>query len=96
MASRSIASIDLGGQSRKVQSPSPKGGAARSVASGLRDLYLAACGTVGQSVRVSETAGGEWTGVATGIDADGRLEVLGDDGIARAVGAGDVIHVRPA
>lgn len=63
--------------------------------SGLGEQYRAACGTVGQAVRVSETAGGEWTGVATGVDADGRLEVVGDDGAQRAVGAGDVVHVRP-
>jgi BirA family biotin operon repressor/biotin-[acetyl-CoA-carboxylase] ligase len=66
------------------------------VASGLRDAYAAECATVGQSVRVSETSGSTWTGRATGVDPDGRLEVLGDDGTARAVGAGDVIHVRPA
>ncbi|MCW2604142.1 MAG: birA 1 [Pseudonocardiales bacterium] len=63
--------------------------------SGLTELYRGACATVGQAVRVSETSGIEWTGVATGIDPDGRLEVLGDDGVARAVGAGDVVHVRP-
>lgn len=66
------------------------------VASGLLDRYAAACATIGQRVKVSETSGGQWTGVATGIDHDGRLEVSGDDGAARAVGAADVIHVRPA
>lgn len=65
-------------------------------ASGLAGQYRSACATVGQAVRVSETSGAHWSGVATGVDADGRLEVLGDDGIARAVGAGDVVHVRPA
>jgi BirA family biotin operon repressor/biotin-[acetyl-CoA-carboxylase] ligase len=66
------------------------------VASGLHAQYVAACATVSQAVRVSETSGAEWTGTATGVDAEGRLEVLGDDGSARAVGAGDVVHVRPA
>lgn len=66
------------------------------VASGLAAQYLAACSTVGQRVRVSETSGAEWVGVGVGVDLDGRLEVRGEDGLLRAVGAGDVVHVRPA
>lgn len=66
-------------------------------ASGLAAEYAPACATVGQAVRVSDTSGDEWTGTATGIDADGRLEVRrAADGDLRAVGAGDVVHVRPA
>ena len=34
-------------------------------------------------------------GTASGIDAEGRLEVEGPHG-RTAVGAGDVVHVRPA
>jgi BirA family biotin operon repressor/biotin-[acetyl-CoA-carboxylase] ligase len=63
--------------------------------SGLGAQYRAACATVTQAVRISETSGAQWNAVATGVDADGRLEVLGDDGVARVVSAGDVVHVRP-
>jgi BirA family biotin operon repressor/biotin-[acetyl-CoA-carboxylase] ligase len=66
------------------------------VPSGLADEYAGVCATIGQEVRVSETSGAIWSGSATGVDDDGRLEVVDVDGVARAVGAGDVVHVRPA
>lgn len=59
----------------------------------LRASYAAACSTVGEDVRVDLPSGEVLTGRATGIDADGRLEVMGPSG-ATVVGAGDVIHVR--
>lgn len=64
-----------------------------AVASGLRDAYLAACGTVGRPVRVLLPAGDELTGTATGIDADGQLIVATTDG-ERRLAAGDVLHLR--
>jgi BirA family transcriptional regulator, biotin operon repressor / biotin---[acetyl-CoA-carboxylase] ligase len=54
--------------------------------------YKARCETVGRDVRV-ELADGSFTGVATGIDDDGALNVLTDAGPRRII-AGDVIHLR--
>jgi BirA family biotin operon repressor/biotin-[acetyl-CoA-carboxylase] ligase len=56
----------------------------------VRPAYLAACGTVGQEVRVALPGGEELVGTATDVDAAGRLLVG-----RRAVAAGDVVHVRP-
>jgi len=61
----------------------------------LRASYVAACATVGRRVRVDLPAGQALEGEATGVDAEGRLLVLADGGSeARAVAAGDVVHVR--
>ena len=50
---------------------------------------------IGSAVRVELPGGGVLTGTATGVDPDGRLLV--DDGAeVHRVGAGDVVHVRPA
>lgn len=62
-------------------------------ACGLRDAYLASCATLGRPVRVLLPAGGELTGTATGVDADGRLLVRTADG-ERAIAAGDLRHLR--
>ncbi|MFI6821831.1 biotin--[acetyl-CoA-carboxylase] ligase [Micromonospora sp. NPDC050187] len=64
-----------------------------AVASGLRDAYLAACGTVGRPVRVLLPGGEELTGTATGVDADGQLLVDTVRG-ERSLAAGDVLHLR--
>lgn len=60
----------------------------------LRSSYAAGCVTVGRDVRVELPGGATLLGRATGIDAAGRLVVAGPDG-PTAVGAGDVVHVRP-
>jgi BirA family transcriptional regulator, biotin operon repressor / biotin---[acetyl-CoA-carboxylase] ligase len=60
----------------------------------LRASYAAACVTVGRDVRVELPGGATLIGPATGIDPGGRLVVSGPDG-ETAVGAGDVVHVRP-
>ena len=59
----------------------------------LRAAYTRACVTVGRDVRVDLPGGDTLTGRATGIDAGGRLTVRAATG-ERAVGAGDVVHVR--
>jgi BirA family biotin operon repressor/biotin-[acetyl-CoA-carboxylase] ligase len=62
---------------------------------GLRTPYLDVCSTIGARVRVALPAGDTLTGVAVGVDEDGRLQV--DDGRrTHVLGAGDVVHVRPA
>jgi BirA family biotin operon repressor/biotin-[acetyl-CoA-carboxylase] ligase len=58
-------------------------------ASALRTDYVAACGTVGSTVRVSLPDGSAMEGRATDVDDDGRLVVDG-----RPVTAGDVLYVR--
>lgn len=62
--------------------------------SGLRESYEFHCGTLGRRVRVEMPDGSVLEGLAAGIDTDGRLLVTGDDGLRRAVAAGDVVHVR--
>ncbi|HUR78280.1 MAG TPA: biotin--[acetyl-CoA-carboxylase] ligase [Acidimicrobiales bacterium] len=54
--------------------------------------YKVRCETVGREVRV-EMADGSFTGTATGVDDDGALVVITDDGPRRVV-AGDVVHLR--
>ena len=54
--------------------------------------YKSRCTTVGREVRV-ELADGAFAGTATGIDDDGALVVIADDGPRRVV-AGDVVHIR--
>ncbi len=61
----------------------------------LRSSYAAACVTVGRDVRVQLPSGETLEGRATGVDESGRLVVAGPEGDT-AVGAGDVVHVRPA
>jgi BirA family transcriptional regulator, biotin operon repressor / biotin---[acetyl-CoA-carboxylase] ligase len=62
---------------------------------GPRTSYAAACSTVGRPVRVELPGGGSLSGTAVGVDGDGRLHV--DDGRqVHVLGAGDVVHVRPA
>jgi BirA family transcriptional regulator, biotin operon repressor / biotin---[acetyl-CoA-carboxylase] ligase len=61
---------------------------------GPRPSYVAACSTLGRRVRVELPAGGTAEGVAVDVDDDGRL-LVGDGDSVRALGAGDVVHVRP-
>ncbi len=60
----------------------------------LQAAYRRACGTLGQQVRVELPGGGTINGRATDIDADGRLVLSTSDG-ERAIGAGDIVHLRP-
>jgi BirA family biotin operon repressor/biotin-[acetyl-CoA-carboxylase] ligase len=61
----------------------------------LAARYRALCSTVGRAVRVELPDAPPLEGTATGVDEAGRLLVSGPDGEV-AVGAGDVVHVRPA
>ncbi|WP_026316193.1 biotin--[acetyl-CoA-carboxylase] ligase [Actinokineospora enzanensis] len=64
------------------------------VTSGLLASYRSNCATLGQRVRVELPDGTDLQGLATDVDADGRL-VLDVAGTARTISAGDVVHVRP-
>lgn len=61
----------------------------------LRSTYLRVCSTVGSEVRVQLPGGGTLEGTATGVDPEGRLEVVDAVGRRTVLGAGDVVHVRP-
>ena len=60
-----------------------------------RSTYLQVCSTVGSEVRVQLPGGGTLAGTATGVDPEGRLEVVDAAGRRTVLGAGDVVHVRP-
>ncbi|WBU36797.1 biotin--[acetyl-CoA-carboxylase] ligase [Homoserinibacter sp. YIM 151385] len=62
--------------------------------SGLRASARAACGTLGRRVRVELPGREPATGLATDLDAAGRLHVVLDDGTPLDVAAGDVVHLR--
>jgi BirA family biotin operon repressor/biotin-[acetyl-CoA-carboxylase] ligase len=61
----------------------------------VRRRVIARCSTLGQRVRVALGDGSTLTGVATGLDVAGRLEVRADSGESVPVAVGDVTHVRP-
>jgi BirA family transcriptional regulator, biotin operon repressor / biotin---[acetyl-CoA-carboxylase] ligase len=60
---------------------------------GLRAEYLRRSGTVGTAVTVMLPGRQNLTGMATGIDASGRLEIRTPTGLVQ-VSAGDVVHLR--
>lgn len=60
-------------------------------ACGLHDAYRDASATIGREVRVDLPGGRELTGLATDVDELGRIIVGGEP-----IGAGDVVHLRPA
>lgn len=63
-------------------------------ASRLQQTYAAGCATLGRQVRAELPGGRELSGTAVAVDGDGRLVIAGRDG-EEAVGAGDVVHLRP-
>ena len=62
-------------------------------ASGLRPAYVRLCSTIGRDVRAELPGRAATSGLATGVDGDGRLVVRTAAGDV-AIGAGDVRHVR--
>lgn len=60
---------------------------------GTRSAYQARLVTLGRRVRV-EQPNGVLTGVAIGVDPDGRLRLRTDDESEVAVAVGDVVHLR--
>jgi BirA family biotin operon repressor/biotin-[acetyl-CoA-carboxylase] ligase len=69
-------------------------------AADLRGAYAESLGTLGRRVRVEMTDGTVLEGDAVDLDAEGRLVVAPDAGVAGAAGtrrtidAGDVVHLR--
>ncbi|MFE1177188.1 biotin--[acetyl-CoA-carboxylase] ligase [Streptomyces sp. NPDC058773] len=62
----------------------------------LQETYAAGCATLGRSVRAELPGGTALTGEAVAIDTDGRLVLATADGVQQPVGAGDIVHLRPA
>ncbi|MER5886903.1 biotin--[acetyl-CoA-carboxylase] ligase [Streptomyces sp. NPDC001941] len=65
-------------------------------ASGLQETYAAGCATLGRTVRAELPGDRALTGEAVAVDGDGRLVLATADGGREAVGAGDIVHLRPA
>jgi BirA family biotin operon repressor/biotin-[acetyl-CoA-carboxylase] ligase len=66
-----------------------------AIGSGVHASVTARCATLGRRVDVSLPGDRILTGIATGLDVDGRLLVAAD-GVERAISAGDVVHARLA
>lgn len=64
-------------------------------AAGVGEAYRSRCATIGQRVRVRLPDGGELTGHAETVDADGRLVLRTAAGV-QVLAAGDVHHLRDA
>ncbi|MCX4883231.1 MULTISPECIES: biotin--[acetyl-CoA-carboxylase] ligase [unclassified Streptomyces] len=65
-------------------------------ASGLQETYAAGCATLGRVVRAELPGDRAVTGEAVAVDGDGRLVIATQDGVQEPVGAGDIVHLRPA
>lgn len=65
-------------------------------ACGLLEAYAAGCATLGRVVRAQLPGGESLTGEAVAVDGDGRLVLATGQGVQRPVGAGDIVHLRPA
>ncbi|MEU5093411.1 biotin--[acetyl-CoA-carboxylase] ligase [Streptomyces sp. NPDC020996] len=65
-------------------------------ASGLQETYAAGCATLGRTVRAELPGDRSVIGEAVAVDGDGRLVLATPDGVQEPVGAGDIVHLRPA
>ena len=61
---------------------------------GLRAGYTRLSATIGRRVRVEMPGGQLLSGLAVGVDEDGRLLVRAESGEELPVAAGDVVHLR--
>ncbi|MFF4703982.1 biotin--[acetyl-CoA-carboxylase] ligase [Streptomyces sp. NPDC001288] len=65
-------------------------------ASGLQETYAAGCATLGRTVRAELPGDRALVGEAVAVDGDGRLVIATKEGVQEPVGAGDIVHLRPA
>ncbi|MFS4093642.1 biotin--[acetyl-CoA-carboxylase] ligase [Streptomyces sp. AF1A] len=65
-------------------------------ASGLQETYAAGCATLGRVVRAELPGERSIVGEAVAVDGDGRLVIATEAGVREPVGAGDIVHLRPA
>jgi BirA family transcriptional regulator, biotin operon repressor / biotin---[acetyl-CoA-carboxylase] ligase len=87
----------LAARYRAFVEPDRPGGGVRGIAA----VYRERCSTVGRDVRVHRPDGTTITGLADGIDDEGRLLVRpfvaeGEGPAVLVLSAGDVVHIRPA
>ncbi|CCK27849.1 biotin-[acetyl-CoA-carboxylase] ligase [Streptomyces davaonensis JCM 4913] len=64
--------------------------------SGLQETYAAGCATLGRTVRAELPGDRSVVGEAVALDGDGRLVIATEEGVQEPVGAGDIVHLRPA
>ncbi|GAQ51452.1 biotin--[acetyl-CoA-carboxylase] ligase [Streptomyces acidiscabies] len=64
--------------------------------SGLQETYAAGCATLGRTVRAELPGDRSVVGEAVAVDGDGRLVLATEEGVREPVGAGDIVHLRPA
>ncbi|MEU5332876.1 biotin--[acetyl-CoA-carboxylase] ligase [Streptomyces asoensis] len=64
--------------------------------SGLQETYAAGCATLGRAVRAELPGDRSIVGEAVAVDGDGRLVIATEEGVQEPVGAGDIVHLRPA
>jgi BirA family biotin operon repressor/biotin-[acetyl-CoA-carboxylase] ligase len=64
--------------------------------SGLQEAYAAGCATLGRTVRAELPGDRSLVGEAVAVDGDGRLVIATEAGVQEPVGAGDIVHLRPA
>ncbi|MCA6093276.1 biotin--[acetyl-CoA-carboxylase] ligase [Streptomyces sp. SCA3-4] len=62
----------------------------------LQEAYAAGCATLGRTVRAELPGGRDLVGEAVAVDGDGRLVLATAEGVQEPVGAGDIVHLRPA
>lgn len=60
----------------------------------LHKSYLRHCATIGQSVQWNG-AGTQVFGKARGLNPDGHLEIVEDDGTVHVIHSGDIVETRP-
>ncbi|MFV0133986.1 biotin--[acetyl-CoA-carboxylase] ligase [Streptomyces sp. HMX87] len=65
-------------------------------ACGLQETYAAGCATLGRVVRAELPGERSVVGEAVAVDGDGRLVLATEEGVQEPVGAGDIVHLRPA
>ncbi|MGW4276998.1 biotin--[acetyl-CoA-carboxylase] ligase [Streptomyces seoulensis] len=63
---------------------------------GLQEAYAAGCATLGRRVRAELPGDRSLIGEAVAVDGDGRLVLATREGVQEPVGAGDIVHLRPA
>ncbi|MFI8190888.1 biotin--[acetyl-CoA-carboxylase] ligase [Streptomyces sp. NPDC085946] len=66
------------------------------VACRLQETYAAGCATLGRTVRAELPGDRSLVGEAVAVDGDGRLVLATGEGVQEPVGAGDIVHLRPA
>ncbi|MFA0840907.1 biotin--[acetyl-CoA-carboxylase] ligase [Streptomyces rochei] len=64
--------------------------------SGLQETYAAGSATLGRMVRAELPGDRSLVGEAVAVDGDGRLVLATGPGVQEPVGAGDIVHLRPA